>query len=158
MERAVMATIVDAQAGRDTPEAYVETFEALLADADTKGFLKLLGIGRFSFLEKRRMERVFMALCAGMWKLALSHAVPERSAQAYETWLAARMRNVRDADVFREFLAGIACSLPESSGADFMPASRDLFARAGKESDQASLMGMALYLRRLYEYFFNHIL
>ena len=62
MERAVMATIVDAQAGRDTPEAYVETFEALLADADAKGFLKLLGIGRFSLLQKRRMERVFMAL------------------------------------------------------------------------------------------------
>jgi hypothetical protein len=158
MERAVMATIVDVQAGRDTPEAYVETFEALLADADTKGFLKLLGIGRFSLMEKRRMERVFMALCAGMWKLALSHAVPERSAQAYETWLAARMRNIRDADAFRELLAGVAFSLPESSGADFMPASRDLFARAGKEPDQASLMGMALYLRRLYEYFFNHIL
>ena len=33
-----------------------------------------------------------------------------------------------------------------------------MFARAGKEPDQASLMGMALYLRRLYEYFFNHIL
>ena len=87
-----MATIVDAQAGRDTPEAYVETFEALLADA------------------------------------------------------------------FRELLAGVTHSLPEQSGADFMPASRDLFARAGKEPDQASLMGMALYLRRLYEYFFNHIL
>ena len=153
-----MATIVDAQAGRDTLEAYVETFEALLADADFRGFVKLLGIGRFSLLAKRRMRHVFMALCAGMWKLALSHAVPERSVQAYETWLAAQMRSVRDADAFRALLAGVACSLPEQSGADFMPASRDLFARAGKEPDQASLMGMALYLRRLYEYFFNHIL
>ena len=153
-----MATIVDAQAGRDTPEAYVETFEALLADADFRGFLKLLGIGRFSLLAKRRMRRVFMALCAGMWKLALSHAVPERSAQAYETWLAAQMHGIGDANELRELLAGVARSLPEQSGADFMPASRDLFARAGKEPDQASLMGMALYLRRLYEYFFNHIL
>ena len=153
-----MATIVDAQAGRDTPEAYVETFEALLADADFRGFLKLLGIGRFSLLAKRRMGRVFMALCAGMWKLALSHAVPERSAQAYETWLAAQMHGIGGANELRELLAGVARSLPEQSGADFMPASRDLFARAGKEPDQASLMGMALYLRRLYEYFFNHIL
>ena len=153
-----MATIVDAQAGRDTPEAYVENFEALLADADFRGFVKLLGIGRFSLLAKRRIRSVFMALCAGMWKLALSHAVPERSAQAYETWLAARMHGIGDANELRELLAGVARSLPEQSGADFMPASRDLFARAGKEPDQASLMGMALYLRRLYEYFFNHIL
>ena len=153
-----MATIVDAQAGRDTPEAYVETFEALLADADFRSFLKLLGVGSFSLLAKRRMELVFRALCAGMWKLALGHAVPERSVQAYESWLAAQMSRVRDADGFRELLAGVASSLPEQAGADFMPASRDMFARAGKEPDQASLMGMALYLRRLYEYFFNHIL
>ena len=153
-----MATIVDAQAGRDTPEAYVETFEALLADADFRGFLKLLGIGRFSLLAKRRMGRVFMALCAGMWKLALGHAVPESSVQVYEAWLASQMRNDRDAEAFRQLLADMARSLPEKSGADFMPASRDLFARAGKEPNQASLMGMALYLRRLYEYFFNHIL
>ena len=153
-----MATIVDAQAGRDTPEAYVETFEALRADADFRGFLKLLGIGNFSLLAKRRMERIFTALCAGMWKLALSHAVPERSVLAYETWLAKQMRSVRDADAFRDLMAEVSRSLPEQSGADFMPASRDLFARAGKEPDQASLMGMALYLRRLYEYFFNHIL
>ena len=99
-----------------------------------------------------------MALCVGMWKLALGHAVPERSVQAYEAWLASRMRSVSDADGFRERLVEVASSLPDRPGADFMPASRDLFARAGKEPDQASLMGMALYLRRLYEYFFNHIL
>jgi hypothetical protein len=93
-----------------------------------------------------------------MWKLALGHAVPERSVQAYDAWLATQMRSVRDADAFRELLAEVARSLPEQAGADFMPASRDLFARAGKEPGQASLMGMALYLRRLYEYFFNHIL
>ena len=153
-----MATIVDVQAGRDTPEAYVETFEALLADADFRGFLKLLGIGRFSLLAKRRMRSVFVALCAGMWKLALGHAVPERSAQAYETWLAAQMHGIGDANELRELLAGVSRSLPDRSGVDFMPASRDMFARAGKKPDQASLMGMALYLRRLYEYFFNHIL
>ena len=153
-----MATIVDAQAGRDTLEAYVETFEALLADADFRGFLKLLGIGSFSLLAKRRMRRVFRALCAGMWKLALGHAVPERSVQAYEVWLAAQMRSVSDTKGFRELLAEVARSLPGQASADFMPASRDIFAHAGKEPDQASLMGMALYLRRLYEYFFNHIL
>ena len=153
-----MATIVDAQAGRDTPEAYVETFEALLADADAKSFLKLLGIGRFSLLQKRRMERVFMALCAGMWKMALSHAVPERCAQAYEMWLAGQMQRSRDAESFRELLSAVASSLPEQSREDFMPVAREMFACAGKEPDQASLMGMALYLRRLYEYFFNHIL
>ena len=153
-----MATIVDAQAGRDTPEAYVETFEALLADADFRGFLKLLGIGRFSLLAKRHMRRVFMALCAGIWKLALSHAVPEHSAQAYEVWLDTQMRSVKDAEGFRGLLVGVTRSLPEQSGADFMPAAREMFTRAGKEPDQSSLMGMALYLRRLYEYFFNHIL
>ena len=158
MERVAVATIVDAQAGRDTPEAYVETFEALLADANFKGFLKLLGVGSFSLLQKRRMERVFMALCAGMWKMALSHAVPERCAQAYETWLAGQMQRSRDTESFRELLAAVASSLPEQSREDFMPVAREMFARAGKEPDQASLMGMALYLRRLYEYFFNHIL
>ena len=68
------------------------------------------------------------------------------------------MRSVRDAEGVRELLAEVTRSLPGQAGADFMPASRDMFARAGKKPDQASLMGMALYLRRLYEYFFNHIL
>ena len=139
-------------------EAYVETFEALLADADFRGFVKLLGVGRFSLLAKRRMRRVFLALCAGMWKLALGHAVPERCVQAYDAWLSAQMHSVRDAEGFRELLAEVPRSLPGQAGADFMPASSEMFARAGKKPDQASLMGMALYLRRLYEYFFNHIL
>ena len=52
----------------------------------------------------------------------------------------------------------IARFLPESGADDFTPTARELFSRSGKEPDQAKVVGMALFLRRLYEYFFNHII
>ncbi len=158
MERPVLVTVIDAQAGRAAPEALAETFEALLADADRDRFLKLLDIGRFSLRAKSRMEPVFTALCAGLWKLALRRACPEQCEEACEIWQEAQWKRVRDADALMVLLRDVTSHLPEQGGGDFTPAARDMFVRAGKEPDQAALVGMALFLRRLYDHFFNHLI
>lgn len=158
MERPVLVTVIDEQAGRAAPAALAETFEALLADADKGRFLNLLGIGRFSLRAKGRMEPVFTALCAGLWKLAMRRLCPEQCEAAFEIWQDAQWKHIKDADSLMVLVRDVAGHLPEQGGGDFTPAARDMFARAGKEPDQAELVGMALFLRRLYDHFFNHII
>lgn len=84
----IPGTVVDPQAGRATPEALVNTFEALLADADFAAFLNILGTGRFAFSARKAMRPVFTALCLGIWRLALKRAAPDSCDEAYERGLA----------------------------------------------------------------------
>lgn len=158
MESAVFGTVIDPQAANASPEALVATFEALRTEADFPGFLKILGIGRFSFSGKRRMEPVFTALCTELWRLALQSAVPDRSHEAYTRFQNSLWSKLRDADTFMVLLRDIAQYLPEQGNADFTPAARELFARAGRIPDQSEAVRMALFLRRLYDYFFNHLM
>lgn len=151
-------TVVDPQAGNASPEALVGTFEALLAEADFTAFLKMLGIGRMAFSAKRAMRPVFTALCIGVWRLALQRAVPDRCDEAYEAYLAALWPKVKDADAFMVLVRDVAGHMPRRGEDDFTPTARDVFARAGREPDQAALVGMALFLRRMYDYFFNHLM
>lgn len=154
----ISGTVVDPQAGKAAPEALVHTFEALLAEADGTAFLNLLGIGRMAFSAKRTMRPVFTALCAGLWRLAMQRAVPDRCEEAYARYLDSLWPKVKDADSYMVLMRDIAGHLPERGGEDFTPTARDMFRRAGREPDQAALVGMALFLRRLYGYFFNHLM
>lgn len=154
----VSGTVVDPQAGNATPEALVGTFEALLAEADFAAFLKMLGIGRMAFSARRAMHPVFTALCIGVWRLALQRAMPDRCREAYEAYLATLWPKVKDADAFMVLVRDVGGHLPDSGEEDFTPAARNLFERAGRKPDQASLVGMALFLRRMYDYFFNHLM
>ncbi|WP_295637638.1 hypothetical protein [uncultured Mailhella sp.] len=151
-------TVVDPQAGNASPEALVGTFEALLAEADFAAFLKMLGIGRMAFSARRAMRPVFTALCIGVWRLALQRAVPDRSDEAYEAYLATLWPKVKDADAFMVLVRDVAGHLPRRGEDDFTPTAGDVFVRAGRKPDQAALVGMALFLRRMYDYFFNHLM
>ncbi len=154
----IPVTVVDAQAGNASPEALVTTFESLLAETDVEGFFSLLGIGRFSLSRKKRMQPVFTALCAGLWHLALQRAVPDRCDEAYGRYLDSLWPKVRDADAYMVLVRDMARFLPERGGENFTPTAREVFRRVGREPDQAALVGMALFLRRLYDYFFNHLM
>ena len=149
----VPGMVVDPQAGNADPQALAATFEALLADADFSTFLKLLGTGRLAFSARRALRPVFSALCVGLWRLALKRAVPDNEEAAYTLW-----PRLKDADAYMVLVRDIARFLPESGADDFTPTAREMFSRAGREPDQAKLVGMALFLRRLYDYFFNHII
>lgn len=151
-------TVVDPQADNASPEALVSTFEVLLADADVDTFFRILGIGRLARSARRRMYPVFTALCAGLWRLAMKMAVPDRCDEACERYMAWLQSNGRDADAQVLLLRDVAAHLPPNGGEDFTPAAREVFSRAGKTPDQAGLVGMALFLRRLYDYFFNHLM
>ena len=154
----VLDTVIDPQAGNADPEALASTFEALLAETDFTAFLHLLGIGRLAFSARRQIRPVFTALCVGVWRLALNRAVPDRSDEAYECYLAALWPTLKDADAYMVLVRDIARFLPEHGSDDFTPTAREVFARAGREPAQAELVGMALFLRRLYDYFFNHLM
>lgn len=154
----ISGTVVDPQAGNSSPEALVGTFEALIAEADFATFLRILGIGRLDFSARRAMRPIFMALCTGLWRLALRRAVPDRCDEAYEGYLATLWPKVKDADSFMVLVRDIALFLPERGENDFTPTAREVFHRAGREPDQTGLVGMALFLRRMYDYFFNHLM
>lgn len=154
----VPGTVVDPQAGNSGPEALVATFEALSAEADFPAFLHLLGTGRLAFSARRALQPVFSALCVGLWRLAMQRAVPDNAEKAYERYLESLWPKLKDADTYMVLVRDIARFLPESGADDFTPTARELFSRAEKEPDQAKVVGMALFLRRLYEYFFNHII
>ena len=154
----ISGTVVDPQAGKADPEALVSTFEILLAEADIAAFFRILGMGRLAFSARKAMHPVFTALCAGLWRLAMRRAVPDRCDEAYERYLATLWPKIKDADAYMVLVRDIAGHLPERGGEDFTPAARDLFRRAGREPDQTALVGMALFLRRLYDYFFNHLM
>ncbi len=151
-------TLSDPQVGKGTPEKLVENFEALLAEADLPGFLELMGVGRFSLKRKREMGRLFSALCVGIWHLALAQAIPDTCEEAYRRYCDSLWASMRDADAYLVLLSDIASHLPGCGREDFTPAARELLKRAGREESQASLVGLALFMRQLYEYFFNQIL
>ena len=88
----------------------------------------------------------------------MQRAVPDNAEKAYERYLESLWPKLKDADTYMVLVRDIARFLPESGADDFTPTARELFSRAGKEPDQAKVVGMALFLRRLYEYFFNHII
>ena len=151
-------TVSDPQAGRATPEILAETFDALMAEADLPGFLKLMGVGRFPLKRRREMEVLFSALCAGIWRLALARALPDMCEAAYRHYYDSLWSRMKDADSYAVLLADVAGHLPDCGKDDFTPAARDLLRRAGREEDPTSLVGLALFMRHMYEYFFNHIL
>ena len=78
--------------------------------------------------------------------------------EAYEAYLATLWPKVKDADAFMVLVRDVAGHMPRRGEDDFTPTARDVFARAGREPDQAALVGMALFLRRMYDYFFNHLM
>lgn len=154
----VPVTVVDARADNASPEALVTTFESLLEETDRGAFFGLLGIGRFSLSRKKSMLPVFTALCTGLWRLALQRAVPDGCEAAYARYLDSLWPKVKDADAYMVLVRDMAGHLPERGDADFTPTAREVFRRAGREPAQAELVGMALFLRRLYDYFFNHLM
>ena len=104
------------------------------------------------------MRPVFTALCLGIWRLALKRAAPDSCDEAYERGLAEFWPRVKDADSFMVLVRDVARFLPEQGREDFTPTARDMFRRAGREPDQAGLVGMALFLRRMYDYFLNNLM
>lgn len=158
MEHSVIATVVDPQADSAVPENLVTTFRALLEEADFSGFLNLLGAGRFSFRLKRSIKPVFRALCTEIWRLAIHRAFPDRCEETYALYLNQIWTEIKDPDAHMALLKDIARFLPSEGTEDFTPAAHEICVRAGLEINQAELVGMALFLRRLYEYFFNHLL
>ena len=153
-----LMTVADPQAGRATPEALVETFEILLAEADLPGFQKILGVGRFSLKRRRETETLFTALCTSLWLLAMSSAIPDMSEPAYMLYRDSLWARMKDADTYVVLISDIMNHLPDSGKADFTPTARELLRRAGVREEPSVLVGLALLLRHLYEYFFNHLL
>ena len=151
-------TVIDTQAEKSTPEALVNTFKNLLEEADYSAFLNILGIGRFEFSRKRIFRRIFMALCLGLWRLAMKRSAPDCSEEAYEKCLASYWPILKDADAFMVLVRDIASFLPEKGEEDLTPMAKELFARVNRKPEHAELVGMALFLRRLYDYFFNHLM
>lgn len=151
-------TVIDTQAEKSTPEVLVSTFKNLLEEADYAAFLNILGVGRFEFFRRRSFRRIFMALCLGLWDLTMKRAAPDCREEAYEKCLASFWPVLKDADAFMVLVRDIASFLPEKGEEDLTPMAKELFARVNRKPEHAELVGMALFLRRLYDYFFNHLM
>lgn len=153
-----VSTVIDPQAEKSTPDALVNTFKNLLEEADYAAFLNILGVGRFDFSRKKALRQIFMALCLGLWNLTMKRAAPDCQEEAYEKCLGSFWPILKDADAFMVLVRDIASFLPEKGEEDLTPMAKELFSRMNREAEHAELVGMALFLRRLYDYFFNHLM
>lgn len=69
-------------------EAAKENFAAFLDNADYATVLEYMGIGRFQFLLRKRMQAELGGLYAALWRLALGRSLPDEADEMYADFLA----------------------------------------------------------------------
>jgi hypothetical protein len=137
-------------------------FAALLEDSDFSYELEMMGVGRLSFLLRRRMLIEWRGLYMGLWRLALEKSFPN-TAEAIFADFAVRHRSVYPDSAHAESVvrAGEYWGMFASNGgSDFTPAARHLtsFFRQRPQDAKAMSLKLALHLRRLYQNIFSRLL
>lgn len=144
------------------PEVLADNFLSLLEAVNEAEALTILELGRFQLGLRKRMRRELQALYAGLWNLALRRSFPHDYEEIFQTWLSrmgAELSDRRRAEK-EERIHQYVGSLRQYGDADFSELSRHITGLL--EVDEARgkriSFGMALYIRRIYTYFFDHLL
>lgn len=143
-------------------DVIVDNFSALLESVAPSEALNILELGRIHFIQRRRMRKELQALYAGLWNLALQRSFPDDYTDIFSAWLeksGAELdphdREERQARIFQ-----YVDSLRQYGDADFSEVSRHLTGLL--EADESHVkrisFALALYIRRIYTYFFDHLL
>lgn len=139
-----------------------DNFQALLESVSRTEAFGILELGRFRFGLRRRMGRELLALYAGLWNLALRRSFPHDYEEIFRTWLLrekARLPARRRREWEKRILQYVD-SLRQYGDADFSEPSRHItgLLEADEARSRRISFGMALYVRRIYTYFFDHLL
>lgn len=145
-----------------SPEVLADNFQALLESVSRTEAFGILELGRFRFGLRRRMGRELLALYAGLWNLALRRSFPHDYEEIFRTWLLrekARLPARRRREWEKRILQYVD-SLRQYGDADFSEPSRHItgLLEADEARSRRISFGMALYVRRIYTYFFDHLL
>lgn len=141
----------------------VRNFTAMLDDMNYRPALDILGVGSFQFTRRRLIMAEFRALYVGLWRLALMRSFPTRHAELFQAFMeeqAARCKNRRQAAMTAELVLQYVDKLSEHGDADFSDVARHILSLMEFDETQtrAMVLKLALHFRRVYTYFFDHLL
>jgi len=148
---------------RSTPEALISTFESLLDGVDYREVLELLDVGALQFQRKKRLKQEFRALYIGLWRLALRRSFPDEYRTVFQTFMERQAQLVKDKNADPgsvELVFQYVDKLTEHGDTDFSEVGRHLLSLLEFDETQTRVMilKVALHLRRMYTYFFDHLL
>ena len=143
--------------------ALVRNFTAMLDDMDYRPVLDILGVGSFQFTRRRLLMAEFRALYVGLWRLALMRSFPTRHAELFQAFMedqALRCKKRRQAAASAELVLQYVDKLSEHGDADFSDVARHILSLMEFDETQtrAMVLKLALHFRRVYTYFFDHLL
>lgn len=141
----------------------VNNFTAMLDDMDYRPVLDILGVGSFQFTRRRLLRAEFRALYVGLWRLALTRSFPTRHAELFQAFMedqARRCGKHRQAAASAELVLQYVDKLSEHGDADFSDVARHILSLMEFDETQtrAMVLRLALHFRRVYTYFFDHLL
>ena len=141
----------------------VRNFTAILDDMNYRPVLDILGVGTFQFTRRKLLTREFRALYVGLWRLALMRSFPTRHAELFQAFMegeAARCKERSQAVAGAELVMQYAGKLSEHGDADFSDVARHILSllEFDETRTRALVLKLALHLRRMYTYFFDHLL
>lgn len=158
------ADVVGAEfAERSSVESLVRNFEALLADADLREALDILEVGPFRFSRRRRLKREFRSLYVGLWRLALRRSFPRDYDAVFHAYMERQAARAKEGDeeyVSVDLVLQYVDKLKEHGDSDFFEVSRHILSllEFDETRTRVLLLKLALHLRRMYRYFFDHLL
>lgn len=141
----------------------LRNFEALLADVDYRDAFEIMEIGSLQFARRKRLRRELQALYIGLWRLALKRSFPSDYAavfHAYMEELTTQGKPRAGVAVNTELVLQYVDKLREHGDSDFSAVSRHMLSLLEFDDSQTRVLTLkiALHLRRVYKYFFDHLL
>ncbi len=141
----------------------VRNFTVILDDLDYRPVLDMLGVGTFQFTRRKLLTREFRALYVGLWRLALMRSFPSRHAELFQAFMegeAVRCKDRRQVAASAELILQYVNKLSEHGDADFSGVARHILSLLAVDETRtrAMILRLALHLRRMYTYFFDHLL
>ncbi len=145
-----------------SPELLADNYLSLLESVSEKEAFGILELGRFQLGLRKRMSRELQALYAGLWNLALRRSFPHDYEEIFQTWLqreGAKLSTRRREEREERILQYVE-SLRQYGDTDFSELSRHITGLLETDEVRGKRIsfGMALYIRRIYTYFFDHLL
>lgn len=150
-------------AERLSVESLLRNFAALLEDVDYRDAFEIIEIGALQFGRRKRIRRELQALYIGLWRLALKRSFPSDYAAVFHAYMEQQydvQKQRPNAAVNTELVLQYVDKLREHGDNDFSAVSRHVLSLLEFDDSQtrALTLKIALHLRRVYKYFFDHLL
>ncbi len=147
-------------------ETVLANFSVMLDNMDFARELRLLGIRKFHFRQRKKALRELKAMSIGLWRLGLERSFPSESDTIFERFMLSLYEQVQtakartEADAFDILTRAYVDKFRERGDADFTTVSGyivSLFHKDTKELPSKRLK-LALLMRDAYMTIFRHLI